>query len=112
MTPDWIKELPYPVTLCDKEGIIIAMNDSSVNEFEDDGGRELIGTNVLDCHPEPSHTKLKEMLAEEKENIYIIDKNGKRKMICQTPWYKDGVYSGFAEISISLPDDIPVHKRD
>ena len=58
----WVKEAPYAITVCDKQGIILAMNDRSRQAFADYGGAELIGTNLLDCHPEPSKSKLHDLL--------------------------------------------------
>ncbi len=104
---NWIKELPCAFTVCDKTGIVIDMNEYAEKIFESDGGRSLIGTNLLDCHPEPSRTKLKDMLAREVTNTYTIEKNGKKKIIHQTPWYDNGEYKGFVEISFELPDNMP-----
>ena len=57
---DWVKELPAAVTVCDADGTILFMNDMSIKAFEEDGGAALVGTNLLDCHPEPSRSKLEE----------------------------------------------------
>lgn len=104
---NWIKGLPCAFTVCDKTGIVIDMNVNAEKIFESDGGRALIGTNLIDCHPEPSRTKLKDMLAGEVTNTYTIEKNGKKKIIHQTPWYDNGEYKGFVEISFELPDNMP-----
>ncbi|MFA5011205.1 MAG: diguanylate cyclase [Ignavibacteria bacterium] len=98
------KEVDFAVTLCSKEGIITYMNDKAVRTFERDGGLKLIGTNVLDCHPEPSKSLLAKMLENEMKNVYTIEKNGVKKLIYQTPIYENGVYSGFAELSLELPE--------
>jgi hypothetical protein len=47
----WVKELPGSVVVCDLEGIIQEMN-KAVKTFEADGGIKLVGSNLLDCHPE------------------------------------------------------------
>lgn len=41
------------------------MNNKTVEIFKDDGGNELIGKNLLDCHPEPACFKLQRMLADQ-----------------------------------------------
>ena len=41
----WSKEVNFPVTICDKDGIIVAMNDRSIGLFSDDGG-----ANQCQCH--------------------------------------------------------------
>jgi len=107
-----IDSLPYVLTICDTEGVIIYMNDKSAELFEPDGGRELIGKNLLDCHPEPSRSKLEEMLKNKITNTYTIEKKGKKKIIHQTPWYEDGEYKGFVEMSFIIPEGMPHFVRE
>lgn len=108
----WLKEFPSTVTVCDKEGIILEMNDKAEEMFAKDGGRELIGKNLLDCHPEPSRTQLLEMLEKGTSNTYTITKNGRKKLIHQSPWYKEGAFAGLVEIHVELPNDLPHFNRD
>ncbi|MBK7260042.1 MAG: PAS domain-containing protein [Ignavibacteriae bacterium] len=108
----WITEFPAAITVCDAEGVIIAMNRRSIETFEHDGGALLIGRNVLDCHPEPSRTQLTSMLASGEKNVYTIQKNGIRKLIYQSPWYVNGTYAGFVEMSLPLPQTMPHFDRD
>jgi len=108
----WVKEFPAAITVCDAAGRILEMNDRSVAGFAKDGGAKLMGTNALDCHPEPSRTKLKEMLASGRTNVYTIEKRGVKKLIYQSPWYEAGRYAGFVEISFEIPWDLPHFKRD
>ena len=112
MEPRWIKEWPAAVTICDEKGIILEMNDSAVETFADSGGRELVGTNVLDCHPEPARSKLKNLMDERRTNVYTIEKAGRKKLIYQAPWYKAGRFKGFVELSLELPEKIPHFIRD
>ena len=104
---DWVKEFPAAVTVCDEEGIILEMNDKSARTFEKDGGRKLIGSNVLDCHPEPARTKTERLLAAREKNVYTIEKTGVKKLIYQSPWYRDGNYAGFVELSLEIPFELP-----
>jgi len=104
---DWIKEFPAAVTVCDTEGIILEMNDKAAKTFESDGGTNLIGTNMLDCHPGTSHQKVERLLAAKTKNVYTIEKNGIKKLIYQSPWYKEGEYAGFVEISLEIPLEMP-----
>jgi len=85
---DWVKEFPCTVWVCDRNGVMLEMNDHAADTQE--GGRSLIGTNILDCHPEPARTKLVEMLSSGQANIYTIERAGKRKLIYQAPWYENG----------------------
>jgi len=103
----WVKGFPAAVTVCDTEGRILEMNDRSLEVFAADGGAALLGANVLDCHPEPSRTKLAGMMKDRRTNVYTVQKNGKKKLIYQAPWHKDGVYAGFVELSLEIPLDLP-----
>ena len=103
---------PAAITVCDPDGIILEMNAKAAEAFAEDGGRGLIGKNLLDCHPEPARSKMERLLDKQQKNVYTIEKNGKKKLIYQTPWYKDGVYSGFVELSIEIPFEMPHFIRD
>jgi hypothetical protein len=109
---EWIKEFPPAITVCDLNGIILEMNDKSCAVFEKDGGAKLIGQNLLDCHPEPAKSKLKTMLESGKSNVYTIEKDGKKKLIFQSPWFDQGIYKGFVELSLEIPFEMPHFKRD
>jgi PAS domain-containing protein len=108
----WVRELPAAITVCDENGIILEFNDRARDTFASDGGEALIGTNVLECHPEPARTTLREMLASGKRNVYTIQKAGIRKLIYQTPWYHNGIYAGFVELSLPIPETLPHFDRD
>lgn len=108
----WVREFPGAVTVCDTEGRIVEMNRRSRETFAADGGDKLLGTNVLDCHPEPSRTKLAGLMSERRTNVYTVQKNGKKKLIYQAPWFRDGVYAGFVELSLEIPQDLPHFNRD
>ena len=108
----WVKGFPGAVTVCDKDGRIIEMNEAAVEVFAKDGGDKLIGTNVLDCHPEPSRSKLKAMIEEGRTNVYTIQKKGKKKLIYQAPWFEGGQTAGFVELSFEIPWDMPHFNRD
>jgi len=100
---DWIKQFPAAVTVCDCKGIILDMNDKAARTFEKDGGYALIGKNLLDCHPEPARSKVERLLEACEKNVYTIEKNGVKKLIYQCPWFEDGQYAGFVELSLEIP---------
>jgi transcriptional regulator with PAS, ATPase and Fis domain len=104
---EWIKEFPAAVTVCDKDGILLEMNDKAAKTFEEDGGRKLLGSNVLDCHPEPARTQTELLLTRHEKNVYTIEKNGVKKLIYQSPWYKNGEFAGLVEISLEIPLELP-----
>ncbi len=109
---DWTKECPIAITVCDRVGTIIHMNPRSVDIFANDGGLALIGQNVLDCHPEPARTKTRILLEQQRSNFYTIEKAGRKKMICQIPWYQAGAFAGLVELSFEIPRDLPHFVRD
>jgi len=109
---DWLERLPFAVTVCDREGIIIEMNDRAVEVFSKYGGRALIGRSLLDCHTETSRGKLLRLLREGQSNIYTIEKEGGKKIIIQSPWRSSSEYAGLVEISIELPDHLPHFIRE
>lgn len=104
---EWVKEFPGAATVCDRDGTILEMNDRAAATFAADGGRALIGTNVLDCHPEKARAQLAVMLASGQRNVYTIEKQGVKKLIYQAPWYRGGVYAGFVELSLEIPFELP-----
>jgi transcriptional regulator with PAS, ATPase and Fis domain len=108
----WIKEFPAAVTVCDPDGIILAMNDKSAKTFAKDGGLALIGKNLYDCHPDPARGKVERLMDERKANIYTIEKEGVKKLIYQSPWFKDGTFAGFIEFSFEIPFEIPHFIRE
>lgn len=104
---NWVKELPIEIMVCDAEGTILEMNAGAEVLFAGDGGRALLGSNVLDCHPEPSRAKLAGMMEKQLTNTYYSTEEGKKTFVFQSPWYRDGQYAGFVEISFQVPDEIP-----
>ncbi len=103
----WVKEFGGAVTVCDAAGIILEMNDRAAAVFAADGGRALIGSSVLACHPEQARARLAGMLAAGQRNVYTIEKNGVKKLIYQSPWYRGGAYAGFVELSLEIPAELP-----
>ncbi len=108
----WAVELPAAVTVTDESGTIVAMNARSLAAFADDGGAALLGTSVFACHPEPALTAIRTLYETRAPNHYTISKRGQKKIIHQLPWYRDGRFAGFVEISVPIPDTLPHFDRD
>jgi sensor histidine kinase regulating citrate/malate metabolism len=104
---EWVKEYPGGITVCDSRGIILELNKRAVESLSAEGGKKLIGTNLMGCHPEPARTKLKRMMKNRQTNVYTVQKGRTRKIILQTPWYKKGKYRGFVEVSLPITGKIP-----
>ena len=108
----WAEEFNGAITVCDSEGIILDMNRKATETFKGWGGKKLIGTNLLDCHPESARSKLKELLETQQTNVYTIEKNDVIKLIYQAPWYVSGQFSGFVELSLVIPAQMAHFVRD
>lgn len=102
---NWADELTCAVTLCDSEGLVIYQNAKARQTFEKYG--DLVGKNLKDCHGEKSWIKIQELMKSGKTNTYTIEKEGVKKLIYQSPWYKEGEVSGLVEFSLELPADMP-----
>ena len=107
--PNWAEQTNCAITVCDKEGVIIYMNEKSRETFAKHG--DLIGKNLFDCHSPSSVAKIRHMLASGESNSYTISKAGQRMMIYQTPWRKDGEIAGMVEISMVIPEEMPHYIR-
>ncbi len=122
---DWAANVSFAVTVCDCEGFILYMNARSKETFS--GRGELIGKNLKECHSPKSWDLIQKLLKERATNMYTIDKKGVKKLIYQTPWYRDvaanyrnntdcGTNSakelgGLVEISIVINNDMPHYIR-
>jgi len=73
---DFLKEADIAMTVCDREGRIIYMNNQS-KEVNQKPGTDLMGKNILDCHPEPARSLLVRMMENGEKHVYTIEKKGK-----------------------------------
>jgi nitrogen-specific signal transduction histidine kinase len=107
----WVKEFPGPVIVSDVSGIIIELNDKAVEWFADKGGKGLVGKSLFEVHLGPSQSKIKELLQTKETNVYTIERNGVRRLVYQSPWYRDGALAGLVELLLEVPPEIPHHLR-
>lgn len=107
----WVKEFPGAIVVCDPDAVILEMNDKAVEAYKDRGGKKLIGKDLRPCHSQASIDKLEGMMEAQRYNAYTVEKNGTKKLIYQTPWYRDGEYAGFLEVQLEIPDEMPNYRR-
>ncbi len=107
MNIPWLNTLPIAITVTDKSGKIIEMNNKSAEVFSKSGGYDLIGKDMNDCHNPHSREVIASLLSDNKTNVYTIEKNGIKKLIYQAPWLQNDQPAGLIEISIELPENIP-----
>lgn len=103
---DYFKEVRCAVTVCDNECRIVYQNGSSLAVNGDMRGKDMSG-----CHNERSRSIIARILSEGISNSYTISKKGQRKLIHQTPWYKEGAVAGIIEFSIVIPEELPHYDR-
>lgn len=109
---EWIEKLDGNVIVSDAKGRIIYMNEKALAHYEKDGGINLIGRDLLECHNESSRKKIMEIMTSGEKNVYTIEKRGKKKIIYQSPWFKDGEFRGIIELSLEIPLEMPHFIRE
>ena len=55
---DWTNGFLGAITVCDREGIVVYMNERSKEQFAKNDGGNLLGKSLIECHPEPARTFL------------------------------------------------------
>ena len=105
---EWATELNFAITVSDINNNIIYMNNKSKASFSD----TKIGDNLDNCHSNSSNEIIKKLKENNISNTYTIQKNETKKLIHQTPWYKNGIVAGLVELSIIIPNNISHYNRD
>ena len=100
---DWIKQFPAGILVCDCNGVILDMNDKSAKAHESDGGYALVGKNLLDYRDETARVKIEKLLKTCEKNTYTIETDGIKTLIYQCPWFEQGRYAGFVQLSLEIP---------
>ncbi len=103
---EWFDQLPCAVTVCDKSYKILYMNDRSAEVNSGEGGKSLIGKNMIDCHPPEAAVKLRKVMASGRPNVYTTERGKVKKVIFQGHWKKRGRVAGLVEITFELPRDM------
>ena len=106
--PDWVTNFPGAVMVSDREHRVVYMNDRSAATYEKEGGRALVGKEMMGCHNARSRAIIDGLLATGGQNVYTIDKAGQKKLIFQSAWRDEaGQVAGLVELSLVLPPDMP-----
>ena len=104
----WENELSLAITVTDINDTILYMNEKSKLTYPNVN----IGDHLAGCHKQVSMDKIDSFKKKDITNNYTVQKNGIRKFIHQTPWYKNGIVAGLVEFAIEIPADIPHIDRD
>jgi transcriptional regulator with PAS, ATPase and Fis domain len=105
--PAWVSGFPGALTVTDADGTLLYLNDKAARTFEAQGGRDLVGTDLMACHNERSRAIIRRLLETGASNTYTIEKKGVKKLIHQAPWVQDGKIAGLIEVSIEIPGELP-----
>jgi len=107
MQQDFLNDQFASITVCDKQANVIYQNERSIGTFS-----HVVGKSLFECHPPHAAEKIQKMLQDGIPNAYTIEKNGKKKLIYQTPWKDtDGNIAGLVEYSFEIPFDMPHYVR-
>ena len=109
---EWIDKLNGNVIVSDASGKIIYMNEKAISNYEKDGGINLIGKDLLECHSEASRQKIMEIMTTGQKNVYTIEKRGRKKIIYQSPWFREGEFRGIIELSLEIPFEMAHYVRE
>lgn len=111
---DWANGLDeMAITITDENGNYIDMNNCSKIVNLKDINKTVVGRNIDSCHNAKSMEIIKRMMTEGVKNIYTITKNGREKLIYQSPWFKqDGSFGGLVEVTMFIPKQMPHYDRD
>lgn len=97
--------------VCDRKFKVLYMNDKAAVDHAEDGGRALVGTDLMECHPPDAQVKLREVLASGRPNVYTTEKRKKKKLVYQCQWKQGGRMGGVVQLVIELPRGTPHHAR-
>ena len=96
--------LRVAVTVADETYRIVFMNDLALEHYAAQGGENLIGTDLLDCHNATSQTSLRRTYERYRTGdlaptrYRIAKKDGRIQSIVLIPLIVDGQFKGIAEL--------------
>ncbi|HUV89271.1 MAG TPA: PAS domain-containing protein [Anaerolineae bacterium] len=96
--------LRVAVTIADEDYRIVFMNDLALEHYAAQGGENLIGTDLLDCHNAESQATLRHMYDRYRTGdlaptrYHIAKQDGHIQSIVLIPLIVDGQFKGIAEL--------------
>ena len=105
---DWLDQIGVIISCCDENGVTTYVNQRGSKVFAGSGGYELIGKNMADCHPKGTvREQFLDLLKSQKFNCYTAEAKGRKTLVYQTPLFKDGVFVGYNELILPIPETMP-----
>ena len=108
---EWFEEIPCSVMVCDRKYKVLYMNDKAAEDHAEDGGRALVGTGLMECHPPDAQAKLREVLTSGRPNVYTTEERRRKKLVYQCQWIRGGRVGGVVQLVIELPKDMAHHVK-
>jgi len=108
---EWVNGFPAPVVVADAKGTIVEMNPKAEEWYADSGGRDLLGKSLFEVIPEKAQGKVRELLATRETNVYTFERGSVRKLVYQSPWYRNGAFAGLVQLLLAAPLEIPHYVR-
>jgi hypothetical protein len=110
---EWVAEFPAIIVVSDQRGMILEMNRHAIKHFAEQGGENLIGASLFDCHSEASGNRIRALMEQRITDVHTFRSQGVRHLTIKGPWYRseDGQLGGLVEIVLplsgeSLPDEL------
>jgi len=97
--------------VCDEDYEILYLNEKAAKDHAEDGGRALVGKDLMDCHPPEAQERLREVMASGRPNVYTTERKGKKKLVYQCQWKRKGRVGGLVQLVIELPPGLPNHRK-
>lgn len=104
---EWFEQIPCSVMVCDRRYKILYVNGKAAKDHAEDGGKALVGTNLMDCHPSGAQEKLRKVMTSGRPNTYTTQKGKAKKLVYQCQWKKGGRVGGLVQLVVELPGDMP-----
>ena len=107
MKSDWAYTYPAEIMVCAPDGLILEMNQTAIQLYQQEGGAQMIGTNVFDHHSEPATSQVRAIVARQQATTYTTQKENRKTLVRIAPWYREEQYAGFVLITFELPEHLP-----
>jgi PAS domain-containing protein len=92
--------------VCDRRFRLTYMNRRAERLTRKYGGRRLLGTDLLGCHPPEAQIRLKRILASGRSSVRIQRKGRTAFLTWDSVWTRNGRIGGLVEVHMRLPNRV------
>jgi hypothetical protein len=93
--------------VCDKRYTILYLNAKAAEVYSVEGGKGLVGKNMMSCHPPEAQAKLRKVMTSGRPNAYTIGMKGAERFVYQCHWKKGRRVGGLVQFTFELPNEVP-----